>query len=175
MAHFQGGKVVDILMDTIARLNIKVRLGDVEARYREQVSCLFDAELQPVAGIRTLLNNLEKREIQFCVVSNSQKIKIEHLLELSGLLEKFNGKVFSAFEANSWKPEPDLLLYAAMAMGYPPSECLYIDDTEKGVIAGIKAGIQTIHFKPGLYNSPFGSNDALQVENIADLNQLLTP
>lgn len=173
MAHFQGGKVADILNDTIARLDIKIRLDDVEQQYRTQVKSLFEKELQPVKGINEFLTNLKANGVQFCVVSNSQKEKIEHSLDLTGLLPKFEGRVFSAFEANSWKPEPDLLLYAVMIMGYSPNECLYIDDSEKGVIAGIKAGIKTVHFKSNLYNSSVDFNDTLQVRDIAELDLLL--
>lgn len=31
-------------------------------------------------------------------------------------------------------------------MGFLPDQCLYIDDTSKGVNMGVAAGIQTIHF-----------------------------
>lgn len=65
---------------------------------------------------------LDSHNIEYCVASNGPKDKIEHALELTGLLDAFKGKVFSAFEANSWKPEPDLIMYSAMSMGF----CLVI-------------------------------------------------
>lgn len=52
------------------------------------------------------------------MASNGPKDKIEYSLELTGLLDAFKGKVFSAFDANSWKPEPDLIMYSAMNMGF---------------------------------------------------------
>lgn len=171
--HFQGGKVADILSATIAHLNINVSLDVVEPLYREQVQYLFNHELKPVIGIDQLLSRLAEKDIQYCVVSNSPKDKIESLLELAGLLEIFDGKVYSAFDANSWKPDPDLLLYAAMSMGYSPGECVYIDDTEKGVIAGLNAGIQTIHFKSSTY-SPLIESDAIEIESIAELEDIIS-
>ncbi|MCV5216794.1 HAD-IA family hydrolase, partial [Escherichia coli] len=57
--------------------------------------------------------------------------------------------MFSAFDANSWKPEPDLIMYSAMSMGFLPSDCLYIDDTPKGVEAGLNAGIKTVQLFNG--------------------------
>ncbi len=60
----------------------------------------------------------------------------------------FTGKVFSAFEANSWKPEPDLIRYCAMNMGFLLDECIYVDDTAKGVEAGVLAGVTTFQVQP---------------------------
>lgn len=173
MAHFQGGKVADILTATIERLNIKVSLDDVEPLYRTQVQQLFHEELEPVAGISELLDRLTVKGLQYCVVSNSPKTKIERSLELTGLLDRFKGKVFSAFDANSWKPEPDLLLYAAMSMGYSPKECLYIDDTAKGVVTGLSAGIQTIYYRSSAY-SPLFTGDALEIEKMSELELLIS-
>ena len=34
-------------------------------------------------------------------------------LSVTGLLPRFAGRIFSAYEARSWKPEPDLFLHAA--------------------------------------------------------------
>lgn len=171
--HFEGGKVADILTATMERLNINVSLDVVEPLYREQVRHLFSNELQPVIGINPLLDRLTEKDIQYCVVSNSPKNKIESSLEMTGLLHRFEGKVYSAFEANSWKPDPDLLLYAAMSMGYSPSECVYIDDTEKGVIAGLNAGIQTIHFKSSIY-SPLIDGDTIEIESMTELDDLIS-
>jgi len=147
MQHFAGGKLADILSDTRDRLGLKISLDVLEPLYRTTLKELFESELKPMSGAKKLLEFLEKKQIDFCVVSNGPRDKIEHALELTGLLSYFPGKVFSAFDTNSWKPEPDSILYTAMSMGYRPEECIYIDDTAKGLEAGVRAGIRTIQLE----------------------------
>ncbi|MDV7103460.1 HAD-IA family hydrolase [Vibrio sp. TH_r3] len=173
MVGFQGGKVADILAHAIQRLNINVAIDDVELAYRDHVNRLFLNELQPIRGVISLLDKLVELGIEYCVVSNSRTEKMEESLQLVGIKDRFEGKIFSAFEANSWKPDPDLLLYAAMNMGYSTNECLYIDDTAKGVAAGNRAGITTIHFNSNGAAYSCLSENALEIQSLEELSQLL--
>lgn len=143
LAHFKGGKLADILQATQSRLGLSISLDILEPLYRDEVQKLFHDHLQPMTGAKELVQFLSQENIEFCVASNAPKERIEQSLDMTGLLPLFKGKVFSAFDANSWKPEPDLLLYTAMNMGFRTSNCIYIDDTEKGVEAGIRSGIPT--------------------------------
>ena len=42
------------------------------------------------------------------------------------------------------KPHPAPLLHAAEALGVAPERCLYVGDSERDVMAGLAAGMQTI-------------------------------
>ncbi|KOO12327.1 HAD family hydrolase, partial [Vibrio xuii] len=94
-------------------------------------------------------------------------------LQLTGLLDYFKGKTFSAFDTNSWKPEPDLILYSAMNMGFRVEECLYVDDTPKGLEAGVRAGMKTIHLV-GLNEKPH-SFDLKKITSLRELESFLQP
>ncbi|NMU70910.1 HAD-IA family hydrolase, partial [Vibrio parahaemolyticus] len=111
--------------------------------------------------------------IEYCVASNGPKDKIEYALELTGLLDAFRGKVFSAFDANSWKPEPDLIMYSAMSMGFLPSDCLYIDDTPKGVEAGLNAGIKTIQLFNGEAINLVDDERVIRIHHLDELKEQL--
>ncbi len=173
IANFKGGKVSDILSDTIEHLGIRVRQSDIEPLYRDQVDALFSKELRPLNGVESLLDKLSAQAMDFCVVSNSHKEKVENSLRLAGLLQQFNGRIFSAYDVDSWKPEPDILLYAAMSMGYPPHECVYVDDSDKGIKAGLKAGIETIHLRSDLKSSRMVSENVLRIEAISQLDHII--
>ena len=169
VAHFKGGKLADILSDAKQRAGLRVSLDVLEPQYREQVKELFVRNLEPMQGAKELIEYLNDKGIEYCVASNGPKDKIEFSLELTGLLRAFKGKVFSAFDANSWKPEPDLVLYSAMNMGFLPSECLYVDDTPKGIEAGLNAGIKTVQ----LYNgAPINLVDDERVIRVHHLEEL---
>ncbi|KXF82371.1 6-phosphogluconate phosphatase [Enterovibrio coralii] len=144
--HFQGGKLADILMQTCERYGLTISLDDLEPLYRDKCAALFDRDLKPVDGVPDVINMLENIGVDICVASNGPVSKMEMTLQMTGLMPHFRGKLFSAFDANSWKPAPDLLHYSAMNMAAPIQECLFVDDTLLGVEAGINAGIRTVYF-----------------------------
>ncbi|EKO3408387.1 HAD-IA family hydrolase [Vibrio fluvialis] len=146
--NFEGGKIADILNTTLELAGMSADIDVLETRYREELEALFAAELKPMDGVITLLDTLNNHDIEFCVASNAPRKKIESILQLAGLMPYFTSKVFSAFEANSWKPEPDLIRYCAMNMGFLLDECIYVDDTAKGVEAGVLAGVTTFQVQP---------------------------
>ncbi|UXI03343.1 6-phosphogluconate phosphatase [Photobacterium sp. TY1-4] len=152
LRHFQGGKLTDILTETRVRAGIRVSVDTLEPLYRAECRRLFEQGLSPIPGVPELLATLNARGCEMCIASNAPVSKIEHTLSLTGLLPYFDGKLFSGFEASSWKPEPDILHFAAMHMGMALSECVFVDDTPKGVQAGINAGIRTFHFAANPYS-----------------------
>jgi len=165
--HFEGGKLADILAKTKQRLGVKVSIDRLEPLYREYLDELFESQLKPMEGIFELLALLDSKDVEYCVASNGPRDKIERALQLTGLLPAFKGKIFSAFDTNSWKPEPDLVMYSAMNMGFRLEECLYVDDTPKGLEAGVRAGVKTVHL--------IGLNErghSLELEKIKSLREL---
>lgn len=173
LAHYKGGKRADILIDTKKLMNIHVPIDVLEPEYRQEVRQLFIRHLKPMDGAIRLLEFFDVYNIEYCVVSNGPRDKIEHALELTGLSEAFKGKVFSAFEANSWKPEPDLLMYCAMNMGFLPGDCLYVDDTPKGVEAGLNAGIKTVQLFNGEEVNRVYDERVIQIQHLDELKEQL--
>ncbi|MGD8110350.1 HAD-IA family hydrolase [Vibrio sp. TRT 21S02] len=171
MEHFEGGKLADILSTTRERLNMAVSVDELEPVYREHLDRLFAEHLKPMTGAIELLEVLKRRGIEFCVASNGPKTKIENALELTGLRSYFGDRIFSAFDTNSWKPDPDLVLYTAMAMGFRLEECIYVDDTPKGLEAGIKAGVKTVQLLG--FSSKQPPEEVVQIKNLQELESLL--
>ncbi|MFA0439552.1 HAD family hydrolase [Vibrio sp. 10N.286.49.C2] len=143
---FTGGKIADVLMSAQQAAGSRVSLDILEPIYRRITTELFESKLTPIDGVELLLDYLDSEGVEYCVVTNSPTHKAIHMLTIVGLADRFKGRVISAFDANSWKPEPDLLRYAVTMMGFLPNECVYIDDTIKGVTMGVATDINTIHF-----------------------------
>ncbi|GAM74351.1 putative phosphatase yieH [Vibrio ishigakensis] len=169
--HFDGGKMSEILLQTRDRLGLKVDVDELEPLYREKVRVLYQDQLRPMAHAKEVLETLKQNGIEVCVLSNATTSRIQNKLCLAGLEEYFTGRMFSAFDANSWKPDPDLIQYAAMSMGFMAGECLFIDDTSKGVQAGVNAHIRTVHFKPNELSPEVYFEEVPQIN---DLRELLT-
>ena len=84
--------------------------------------------------------------VPFCVASSGDKAKIRLTLGKTGLLPLFEGKIFSVMDVARPKPAPDIFLHAAAQMGAPAADCVVVEDTPTGVVAGIAAGMQVCGF-----------------------------
>lgn len=174
LEHFQGGKLADILTDTNTRVGLNISLDILEPMYREQVHALFQAQLEPMQGAKSLIQYLQDNQIEFCIASNGPKDKVQTALALTGLLDSFEDRIFSAFDTNSWKPDPDLIMYSAMNMGFLPSECLYVDDTKKGVQAGVDAGVKTIQLCNGTSATKVNLPSVTHIHHLFEVKEWLS-
>ncbi len=171
--HFDGGKIADILHTTSQIAGVNADVDVLEVRYREVLEPLFNKRLAPMNGALTLLEWLRETETEYCVTSNAPKERIESVLKSAGLLNYFQGRIFSAFEANSWKPEPDLIRYCAMHMGFMLDECVYIDDTQNGIIAGLNAGVTTFQLTPLTWQNRISHPNVTVLDNLEQLTLYL--
>jgi HAD superfamily hydrolase (TIGR01509 family) len=118
-----------------------------EERGERRLRRAFEAELQPVAGIR---DALEQISLPACVASSSPPARLRFKLELTGLYERFAGRIFSATEVANGKPAPDLFLHAAARMGVEPADCVVVEDSRYGVEAARAAGMDALGYAGGL-------------------------
>ncbi len=116
------------------------------ASMRERLYAAFRAELRPIAGIAETLDALA---MPYCVASSSQPERIALSLGLTGLRERFEGRMFSATMVAAGKPAPDLFLHAAAVMGTEPARCLVVEDSPAGITAGRAAGMHVVAFLGG--------------------------
>jgi HAD superfamily hydrolase (TIGR01509 family) len=112
--------------------------------FRSRSSALFAARLQAMDGALELVSGLT---IEKCVASNGPRDKIELCLGVTGLLPHFAGRIASAYEVGSWKPEPGLIVHAASMLATPLRNCLLIEDSYAGVEAGLAAGVNVVGFR----------------------------
>lgn len=173
MAYFQGGKLADILSSTQEQLGLNISLDVLEPLYRKQTEILFKENLKPIPGVQKLLTFLNKQNIEYCVASNAPQEKIRMSLQLTHLLPQFEGKIYSAFDANSWKPEPDLIHLTMMNMGFASNECLYIDDTLKGLEAGVRAGVESYFLKAEDIGSDKNTPNSNVIHQLTDVIKII--
>jgi HAD superfamily hydrolase (TIGR01509 family) len=141
---YRGGKLANILNAIEDEYQINLKESFV-TEYRELVDQLFEKDLVPFDGV---VKFLEQNALPVCVASSGPIKKIKTSIQITGLAKYFGDNLFSSYEINSWKPEPNLFLYAAKKMGFKPSECLVIEDSTLGIQAGLAAGMRTVLFDP---------------------------
>jgi HAD superfamily hydrolase (TIGR01509 family) len=105
----------------------------------------FRVELLPVDGIAAALDQIEPPN---CVASNGSQEKMRLSLGLTGLWERFAGRIYSGDEVPRKKPAPDLFLHAAATEGTPPERCVVVEDSPVGVAAALAAGMPALGYAP---------------------------
>ncbi|WP_049823686.1 HAD family hydrolase [Bradyrhizobium sp. WSM2254] len=142
---FRGLKMTECVREIERRLGRSVRDTFV-ADVRRATALAFDAELKPVEGIHAALAEIA---VPVCVASNGPMPKLTHALGLTKLLGHFEGRIFSAYEVGSWKPDPGLFLHAAQTLGAHPSRCVVVEDSLSGIHAAKAAGMRVLGFTGG--------------------------
>ena len=117
--------------------------NEFERRVRE--AC--ERELEPVDGVIAALDEIA---VPTCVASSSSHRMLEFKLALTGLADRFAGRVFSADDVAHGKPDPAVFLLAAASMGVEPERCAVIEDSVSGVEAGLAAGMSVFAFSGGV-------------------------
>jgi HAD superfamily hydrolase (TIGR01509 family) len=138
-----------------------------EEPFRHLYRQAFEAELEPVAGVVEALDSIA---IPTCVASSGTHEKIRFTLGLTGLYERFAGRIFSASDVARGKPAPDLFLHAAARMGVPPAQCAVVEDSRYGVEAARAAGMRAFGYAGGL--APKGALAGPQTIVFEDMREL---
>jgi HAD superfamily hydrolase (TIGR01509 family) len=137
---------------TVMDAMIEERLGapiplSLRRRFDRMYQEAFDARLTAVEGVESAL---EEIELPACVASSSTPESLRHKLQLTGLYERFDGHIYSASQVSRGKPAPDLFLFAAEQMGFPPERCAVVEDSPYGLQAALAAGMRALAYDGGL-------------------------
>ena len=123
-------------------------LPDVDASYVRERAYEFvhDAVERGVPkkpGLDELLSYLEEAGIPMAVASSSSLEAIKKNLANGGVA-KFFGELVTGVGMAHPKPEPDIFLKTAQAMGVDPAHTLVFEDSLSGVRAGTAGGFITV-------------------------------
>ena len=108
------------------------------ARFYRRAIAAFERELVAVPGIHDALARIPTPT---CVASNGRHATMQVTLGRTQLLKRFAGRIFSSSDVARPKPFPDLFLHAAERMGVEPVRCAVVEDSARGVAAGVTAGM----------------------------------
>ena len=140
--------------DPAIRAEIEAHLGrdvgpELEAFSGEYVR-LFATELRPVDGVAAAVDAIQAAGYATCVASSGDLEKIRRNLATTGLLDRFDGRIFSADDVIHGKPAPDLFLQAAATIGVAPARCAVVEDSRHGVVAARAAGMWVFGYAGGV-------------------------
>ncbi len=130
------------IADWVALHNLKLDPHRLRQRKSEHYLALLTSSLRPMDGALELLEALRGR-VKLALASSSYRDAIDGVL--AGLkIEQLFDVVVSGMDVPAVKPAPDIFLKAAHDLDSKPSDCLVLEDAEKGVLAAHCAGMRCI-------------------------------
>lgn len=155
---FLGRSLASITAHLNAEHGLHLTVEALE-RMRLELYDVFRAELKPAPWLGETLDRLA---VPFCVASSSQPERIRLSLEVTGLIDRFAPRIFSASMVARGKPDPDLFLHAAAELGVPPQACLVIEDSPAGIAAAKNAGMRVFAYAGGSHIAPSGLREEIE-------------
>lgn len=133
---------------------------------REQL--IEEEGLKAIPGVLNLIKKLSQTDIPLAVASSSPMKDIEKTIKTFDLENIFTYLV-SGESVDESKPAPDIFLDAADHLNVKPENCVVIEDSKNGVLAGRNAGMKVI----GFYNQNFPPQDLSKATTItSDFNEV---
>lgn len=102
---------------------------------------LYCLQLKP--GAEAYLRSLHARGVLLGIATTNYRDLTKACLARLGILDLFTAVVTSG-EIEKGKPDPEIFLKAAQAMGLSPEDCVVFEDLPAGLLAGKRAGMRTV-------------------------------
>jgi len=142
-----------------------------EALFRE----IYAPHLKAVDGLQDFLRLLQDHQISAAIATSAPLENAEFILQ--GLhISHFFGAVLHSAHVEQGKPHPEIYLKAAAALDKKPADCIVIEDSISGVLAGKAAnckviGVTTTHTREELGAIDMGIDDFIGL-TLSDLKNL---
>jgi beta-phosphoglucomutase len=118
----------------------KLRLATIKnARYVEMIKQLDASEI--LRGAKEYLLELRGRGVEIALGSASKNAEV--ILKNLGILELFDA-VIDGNKVSKSKPDPQVFLLGAQALGVAPSQCVVYEDAAAGVAAAKAGGMYAV-------------------------------
>lgn len=111
-------------------------------RKAEHYLALLASSLRPMSGAHELLKKLSGKT-SIALASSSYRDAVDGVLAGLGIAHFFHA-VVTGLDVARVKPAPDIFLRAAADLGADASQCVVVEDAEKGVLAAYSAGMRCI-------------------------------
>ncbi|MBO4218495.1 MAG: HAD family phosphatase [Erysipelotrichaceae bacterium] len=125
----------------------------------------FDQLMFP--EVPEVLRQLKKEGYKLAVCSSSSQYYVDRAIDLCGIREYLDLAV-SGHQFNRCKPFPDVYYHARDQFDLTSDECLVVEDSVNGILAGLNAGMKVVARK----DNTFGMDQSAADYMIGDLRQL---
>jgi beta-phosphoglucomutase len=139
----------------ISESQLKAYADEKESLFRD----IYKEHVKPLDGLVSFLELLNKQNFKRAIGTSAPQANVDFTLSMTGIAGYFETILDESFVSRG-KPDPEIYLKAAAALGFAPSNCIVLEDSLSGVAAGKAAGckvvgISTTHTPEELRESDF--------------------
>ncbi|MBZ9691718.1 HAD family hydrolase [Clostridium sp. M14] len=146
LALYAGATNEYIFTKLKERYGIKKSVSELmDCKSKLIINKVKEESLEPINGIRELLNALRKNNIKTAIGSSSPRSLIEAVIDKFNLHDAFDC-IVSGEEVERSKPYPDVYIEVSKKLGINPEKCIVVEDSHNGVQAAKSAGMKCIGF-----------------------------
>ena len=165
------GKALKDETDIIAQHTGQVVGAQWIAQFQQRRNAALIERLTAIPNVHDAVHQIHARHgARIACASGADRFKVELQLRKVGLMDYFDGRIFSGYETARSKPFPDVYLAAASALKADPQRCAVVEDTVTGVAAGVAAGALVFAYAPDGDGAALRSAGAAEV--FSDMAQL---
>jgi HAD superfamily hydrolase (TIGR01509 family) len=125
--------------DSLSEADVHQLSEELEEKYRAAIR----PHAKPLPGLEPLIKELHQADIPMAVASAGMRKNIEFMVDVLGLRPYFR-YLISGEEMPRSKPDPEIYLKTAAALGVKPAECAAFEDSFVGVEAVKRAGMKCV-------------------------------
>jgi HAD superfamily hydrolase (TIGR01509 family) len=123
----------------ISREQVAIFGEEKEALFRE----IYKNDVKPLKGLIRFLAEAEKLGVDQAIATSAPRSNVDFTLHYTGI-EKFFKAILDESFVSKGKPDPEIYLKTAAALGYEPKHCVVFEDSLSGIRAGKAAGCKVV-------------------------------
>lgn len=163
------GTGLDGFLDNNKKIKIIEKKLLILKKQKYFIEMIYESNLKSIDGVVRLLKILKENNIKIALATSSSRYETIIILKKIKLYSYFN-IIVTKDDVKNKKPHTEMYEYILKKMKLSPSNCITIEDAEKGIIPSIELKIKTIAI-PNNYtiNNDF-KNTNLILKSIKQLN-----
>jgi beta-phosphoglucomutase len=160
------------LFGSLPEAQLKAFADEKESLFRE----LYNGQVQPVKGLVSFLDQLDQHQLKRAIATSAPRANVDFTLQQTGLGRYFTIILDESFVSRG-KPDPEIYLKTAAALGFSPDHCIVLEDSLSGVASGKAAGckvvgIATTHTHEELHEADYVMADFDEIGPLELIEQL---
>ncbi|MGI6020525.1 MAG: HAD family hydrolase [Lachnospiraceae bacterium] len=88
------------------------------------------------------LDNLKEKGVRIAVCTSADRTKVRHNLRALGVSADYFETIITGDDIKNAKPDPEVYLKGAAALGLSPEDCLVVEDAPSGIASAHAAGMK---------------------------------
>jgi HAD superfamily hydrolase (TIGR01509 family) len=130
----------------INRFSLPVSLDAIIEQYEAPLMARLRQPRPALPGARSLIEQLHARGVPVALCTASYMRWVEAILPAAGLDGLFEA-LSTADMVENTKPDPAPYVLAAEVLGFPPDQCIAVEDSRNGLTSALAAGCYVIQLR----------------------------